>query len=102
MDSLRHNGQQNGTGVLGGPKHRLGRFHIIRGLGEEDVGHVCLGVSIVERKPTGLDLHHYPMAWEEHVVSSRKDKAIALGLAGRDSGGMLETLAVAPPKDVHG
>src|ERR1035441_5058503 len=99
--SSRHNWQPNRAGPIRGSENRLGRFHIVLRLGQKDVGDVGLRVSVVEREPTGLNLHHDPMARQEYVVGGRKDKAIPLGLAGRNGGGVVEALAVTASEDVH-
>ena len=46
----------------------LCRFVIIAWLGPENIRHEGLGVPVVQRKPTGLNLLHHSMSGEKDVV----------------------------------
>src|SRR5215813_5857051 len=53
--------QLNEACLRGRVIYTLHRLAIVFGLRPENVGHKCLRTAIVERKPTGLHLHHDAM-----------------------------------------
>jgi len=70
---------------------------IVGGL-PKDVGHKRLWITVVEREPAGLDLHHDAVAGQEDVVCGGKSEAIEQRLVGRDGLGCFEAFAVAARK----
>src|ERR1700730_12693459 len=74
---------------------------IISGLGPKDVWHKGLRITIVEREPTRLDLHHDPVARQEHMIRCRQSPTIEERFISGDGFGCLETLAITAPKNVH-
>src|ERR1044072_2161508 len=74
---------------------------VIARLGPEDVRDEGLRVSVVEREPTRLYLHHDAVPRQEDVVRRREREAVEQGLARLDWLRRLKALAVAPAEDVR-
>src|SRR3954470_15634295 len=54
--------------VAAGAKNALRRRDVIRIARQEDVRHILLRVTVVNREPGAVDLHHYSMAFQERVI----------------------------------
>src|SRR5436853_6218207 len=65
-------------------------------LGPEDIGHECLRVAVVERKPTRLYLHHDLVSRQENVVRRRQGEFVEQRFVGRDRLRSFKALAIAP------
>src|SRR5438552_1327841 len=79
----------------------LRRFRVVPRFGEEDVRNEGLRVAIIKWKPARLDLHHYPVAREEHVVRRRQDELVAQRLVRRDRFRCFEAFSIPPAEDIH-
>lgn len=75
---------------------------VVLGLGPENVRHEGLRVAVVERKPTGLDLHHDAVAGVEDVVDVWQGEAVEQRFIGRDRLGGIEVLAISAAEDIRG
>ena len=80
----------------------LGGFAVVGWLGPENVGDEGLGVAIIEREPTGLDLDHDAVAGQEDVVNVGKIEAIKERFVGSDWLGCFEAFTVAAAENVSG
>jgi hypothetical protein len=65
---------QRKADAAGGVVNALSGLLIIPGLSQKDNWNERLRVSIVERKPGGLDLDHQAMTGEKDVIRGRKGK----------------------------
>ena len=74
--------QADETGCTAHMVNPLSRLRIVSRSCKEDIRHEGLRVAVIERKPARLDLHHDPMAGQEHVVGGRQGEAIARGVFG--------------------
>src|SRR5688572_8812687 len=63
-----HDGQFNKACLFSAVIDSLRGLFVIAGFGPENIGDERLRVPVVEREPTGLDLHHEPVPREENVV----------------------------------
>src|SRR5947208_4694234 len=79
----------------------LRRFLIILGFGEKDVRYKGLRVSVIERKPTRLYLHHDAMARQENVVRVWESPLVKQRLVRLDGLWRFIPLTVSAAKDVH-
>src|ERR1700683_2291596 len=99
---LRHQWQFDKTSLAGRVIYALRRFAIVIRLGPENVRDKSLRITVVQRKPAGLNLHHDAMAGQENMVRRGKVEAIEQGLAGSDGLGILQTFAIAATEDGGG
>src|SRR6516164_7757145 len=76
--------------------HALCRFAVVAWNGEENVVDVRLRITVVEREPARLNLHHDAVTRQEHVVDVRQRETIALHLSRRYRAGLREAVMVAP------
>src|SRR5262249_30173776 len=70
--------QPHSARLLSRAKDGLRRFLIIRRFRVKNIRNVSLRVAIVQWKPARLDLHHDPVARQEHMIDSREHEAVAL------------------------
>ena len=96
-----HDGQIDETGVGGGMIDLLLGLLIVGWLGEEDVGHIGLRVTIVEWKPARLHLHQNAMTGKKDVVRVGQVEAIRLRRVGRNGLRLFKALAIASAKNVR-
>src|SRR5579862_3882677 len=80
----------------------LRRLLIIARLSPENIRDERLWIPIIQWKPAGLDLHHQAMAGQEHVICVWQLETIEQRLPCRDRFCRLQTLAIAPAKNVGG
>src|SRR5437763_156247 len=59
-------------------------------------------IAVIQRKPTGLNLHHDPVAGEENVVRCGQVETVDQRFVGRQRFRSLQALAIAAAKDVSG
>src|SRR5712675_339376 len=74
----------------------LAGLGIVLGLRIKDALHKLLRISIVERKPARLDLHHYPVYRQENMIRMRQFERIFQYFVGRNRGRMTGIVPVAP------
>ena len=81
---LTHDWQLDEARPAGRMVDALHRFPVVAGLRPEDVRHERLRIAIVEREPARLDLHHDPVAGQEHVVRRRQREPVEQRRVGGD------------------
>src|SRR5258708_30104289 len=78
----------------------LHRPAIISGHSPEYIRHERLRITVVQREPARLYLHHDPVAGQKHVVGRGQGETVQQRLIGGDCLGSFQTLAVAAAKNV--
>ena len=56
------------AGLTLGVVHALRRLHVIFGARKKNVGHKRLRITVIQREPTGLNLHHDPVTRQKNVI----------------------------------
>src|SRR5215475_12373160 len=77
-------------------------FAVVARRCEENVVDVGLRITVVEREPARLDLHHDAVPGQEDMVDVRQCEAIGLHLSRRYRAWAREAVTVAPTEYVHG
>src|SRR5215471_7225367 len=67
---------------------------------KKDVVNKLLGITIVKRKPTALDLHHDAVALQKAVVVAMQINCVFIHLVGRDRLRLFKTAAITSAKDL--
>src|SRR6185369_13965907 len=96
-----NNGEIDEASRISGAVNSLRCLHVILRLGEEDVRNEGLRITVIKRKPTGLNLNHDAMPRQKHMVCRRQHKFIWQRLVGRQCRRSFETLAITPAENIH-
>src|SRR5882724_13652987 len=99
LPSVLHDRQRDVGSFLGGVIHALCGLAVILGLGEQDVGHKGLRVTVVQWEPTRLHLHHQAVPRQENVIVRRELEFVGERRVGLDGLGRDEAFPI-PPKPI--
>ncbi len=90
------------AGIAGRVIDPLCCFLVVLHLREENVANERLRIAVVQREPSGLDLHHDAMSWKENMVRMGQPEFIKERLTRRDRFRGFKTFAISAAKDVRG
>src|SRR5215469_10502803 len=81
--------------------HALDGFAVVLRFSPEDIRHKRLRVTVVQREPTRLDLHHHAVSRQEHMIGIWQGEAIDQWLAALNGLGILQAFAIAPAENIR-
>src|ERR1700722_1390746 len=97
-----NHGQIDKTGRTAYMVDALNCLYVVLWFGKKDIRYESLRISIIEWKPAGLNLHHYPVPRQKYVIHRRQDELVRQRRIGSDRLRRLETLPISAPKNIHG